>query len=240
MVLKVTPYDNKCDRESINPRKQAFEKMVSGMYIGEVVRNVLLSLIDRNLLFHGHSSTLLNKHYGMDTALMSAIEAHPSSAYTKGLFQATEASEWRASIEETRKVLVEKLGVQEKHISDQDCLLVRRVCEIVGTRGARLSAVAIAAVLIQTGHDKKTGADIENLQVGYDGSLCEFYPGFEFRIRQALRVLVGEDLEKHVMIGLAKDGSGIGAALSALQAKKQQQALSDSAPEQLGQNNRST
>ncbi len=32
-VLTITPFDNKLDRESINPRKQAFEKMVSGMYL---------------------------------------------------------------------------------------------------------------------------------------------------------------------------------------------------------------
>jgi hexokinase len=31
LVLPVSIYDNKLDRESINPRKQAFEKMVSGM-----------------------------------------------------------------------------------------------------------------------------------------------------------------------------------------------------------------
>lgn len=30
-VLPVSIFDNKLDRESINPRKQAFEKMVSGM-----------------------------------------------------------------------------------------------------------------------------------------------------------------------------------------------------------------
>lgn len=29
--LPISIFDNKLDRESINPRKQAFEKMVSGM-----------------------------------------------------------------------------------------------------------------------------------------------------------------------------------------------------------------
>lgn len=210
--------------------------MVSGMYIGEVVRNVLLSLIDRNILFDGHSSTIFNTHYGMDTALMSAIEAHPVSAYSE---EHVEADQWRTSLEGTKKVLIEMLGIKEEHISQQDCLVVRRVCEIVGTRGARLSAVAIAAVLIQTGHDKQKGDSLPNLNAGVDGSLVEFYPGFEVRIRQALREIVGEDLEKHVQIGLAKDGSGIGAALSALQAKKQDEALKHSAPERLGQDNRS-
>jgi len=222
VVLQVTPYDNKCDRESINPRKQAFEKMVSGMYIGEVVRNVLLHLIDHNMLFNGHSSTILNTHYGLDTALMSAIEEHPTSAYAGGSVGSAD-QEWAAALAETKQVLVSQLGVPEKHITDQDCLVVRRVSEVVGTRGARLSAVAIAAVLLQTENDK-VAKDGQGLHVGVDGSLVEFYPGFEVRVRQALRDMLGEACEKTVDIGLAKDGSGVGAALTALQAKKQQEA----------------
>lgn len=46
----------------------------------------------------------------------------------------------------------------------------------------------------------------------------------QLRLRRALRELCGEALEGQVVIGLAKDGSGVGAALCALQAKKQEQA----------------
>lgn len=51
-------------------------------------------------------------------------------------------------------------------------------------------------------------------------SVAEFLPGFEGRVRKALVVLLGADGEKRVRMGLAKDGSGVGAALTALQAKK--------------------
>jgi hexokinase len=47
------------------------------MYLGEISRNVLLSLVDSapsSLLFGGSSSKVLNTHYGVDTAVMSAIE----------------------------------------------------------------------------------------------------------------------------------------------------------------------
>lgn len=40
-------------------------------------------------------------------------------------------------------------------------------------------------------------------------------------MRGALRELIGDEGEKRVKIGLAKDGSGVGAALGALQAAKQ-------------------
>lgn len=184
--------------------------MVSGMYIGEVVRNVLLSLIDRGFLFDGHSSTKLNRHYGLDTALMSAIEALPAQVYSST--SPPTKSDWQASIAETRKVLTQNIYIKDKFITDEDCLLVRRVSEIVGTRGARLAAVAVAATLIQTGYDKKdpSSGTLPEFSIGVDGSLVELYPHFEIRLRQALVEIVGQEVERKVRFGLAKDGSGVG------------------------------
>ena len=50
----------------------------------------------------------------------------------------------------------------------------------------------------------------------------EYYPGFESYIREALREVkeLGEKGEKRIRIGIAKDGSGVGAALIALVAAK--------------------
>ena len=76
-MLPTTPFDNKVDRQSINPRLQAFEKFISGMYLGEITRNILISLVDaapRPLLFNGRVSKQLNTHYGLDTAVMSEVE----------------------------------------------------------------------------------------------------------------------------------------------------------------------
>jgi hexokinase len=42
--------------------------------------------------------------------------------------------------------------------------------------------------------------------------LYQHYPGFEEHMRKALRVLLGEEVEKQVEMGLAKDGSGVGGA----------------------------
>ncbi|KAF8826419.1 hypothetical protein HHX47_DHR5000019 [Lentinula edodes] len=68
---------------------------------------------------------------------------------------------------------------------------------------------------------KKT--DEEKIGVGVDGSLIQHYPHFERTMRESLRSIVGAAVERRVEIGLAKDGSGVGAALCALQALKQQQ-----------------
>ena len=191
-VLRVSEYDEKLDQESINPRKQAFEKMVSGMYLGEVVRNVLLSLIERKLLFNGTSSDKLKVHYGLDTALMSSIEA-----------QALTANSSEQDLSHVKQVLIQDVDIPADQISFADLLLVSRASEMVGTRGARLSAVALAAIFEQT---QPEGV----FSVGVDGSLVEFYPRFEERIQVALEELLGSEKAKRVKLGLAKDGSGIG------------------------------
>lgn len=125
------------------------------MYLGEISRNVLLSLIDATppVLFNGYSTPILNQHYGFDTAYMSDIEA-------------------AQSLEGIKKVLVEGVGFEAGAISDQDAEIVRWVCKQVATRAAKLSGCAIAAVLVQTGHATLGGGHVSNDEkhsVGVDG-----------------------------------------------------------------------
>ena len=64
--------------------------------------------------------------------------------------------------------------------------------------------------------------DLEVIDIGVDGSVVEFYPGFEKHLREALRDVeeVGVAGEERIRIGIARDGSGVGAALIALVAAK--------------------
>ncbi|OSD01800.1 hexokinase [Trametes coccinea BRFM310] len=239
-VLPTTPFDNKVDRESINPRLQAYEKFISGMYLGEITRNILLSLIDaapKPLLFNGRSSQQLNAHYGLDTAIMSEVE----EAWETGRVPIVPVTvpDWQsahftdvdklspddiARLERIRGIIIQRLGLDPADVSIRDAAIVRWASSLVANRAARLSGCAVAAVLVQTGRAKLGGGfatDEEKLIVGVDGSLIQHYPNFNARLRESLRELVGEEVEKKVDIGLAKDGSGVGAALCALQAIKQ-------------------
>merc|ERR1712088_180308 len=46
-----TKWDENVDQMSVNPGKQIFEKMISGMYMGELVRQVLVDLMKDDLIF---------------------------------------------------------------------------------------------------------------------------------------------------------------------------------------------
>lgn len=71
----VTEFDQAIDTNSINPGKQIFEKMISGMYMGELARLVLEKLVDAGLLFNGKCPTDLKKRGKFFTKYVSEIEA---------------------------------------------------------------------------------------------------------------------------------------------------------------------
>ncbi|KAI9358043.1 hexokinase-domain-containing protein [Pilaira anomala] len=197
-ILPLTRFDNKLDRESINPHSQIYEKMISGMYLGEISRNVLTDMIDRELLLKRDEHTSIawskdiSKHWSFETAFMSNIEADKSKDFT-----------------ETKEILDTNLNLHD--ITTTEAKFIKKICELVGKRAARLAAASIAAIVQHIGITK------EGCDIGIDGSLYEFYPSFESRMYDALEEMLPEvhDLRKTIRLGLARDGSGVGAALTA-------------------------
>ncbi|CAO3667416.1 unnamed protein product [Rhizopus stolonifer] len=194
-VLPFTLYDNRLDRESINPGKQPFEKLISGMYLGEIARNAILDLVDNRMLFSGESSAELNRQWGFETSYMSAIVADDT-----------------ADLEATRYILEDNLQLPSTTLVDRQMVKVISTC--VGRRAARLSACGIAAILSFTNHLGK------DTMVAIDGSVYEFFPNFEANIIEALQELLGSNISKHIQFAMARDGSGFGAAIIAMMAHK--------------------
>ncbi|KAL7323274.1 hypothetical protein PS15p_211200 [Mucor circinelloides] len=203
-VLPLTIYDNKLDRESINPREQLFEKMMSGMYLGEISRNAILQFVDHRVLFNGLSSPDLNKQWGFETSYMSTIVDDDSS-----------------DLVEVRHILEETLQIPSTTLGDRQ--VVQVICKAVGRRAARLAACGVAGVLAHTGELDSDSA------VAIDGSVYEFFPHFEKHMVEALEELFGDQVTKHIKFSLARDGSGFGAAMIAMMAHKAALAKSNGA-----------
>ena len=218
-VLPDTQFDRDLDKESVNPGIQMFEKRVSGMFLGEILRRALLYMFKSSeiSLFKAvhsgqndaHSTTnvpedsALYKQWGIDTSFLSIVQADQSD-----------------HLRTTKQTLLKDLDVHAA--STEDAQAVKMLVSAIGKRAARLSAVALGAVVIATERIKTDDV----VDIGVDGSLVEFYPGFEDYIREALREIpeIGPEGEKKVRIGIAKDGSGVGAALIALVASKVEKA----------------
>ncbi|KAJ2102056.1 hypothetical protein GGI09_001424 [Coemansia sp. S100] len=192
-VLPYTAHDNKLNRKSSNHGLQVFEKMISGLFLGEVARNAILSLVDQRLIFAGRSSEILNKSYTFDTAYMSEIVADqtPDLANVKVVLEGT-------------------LDIPPTSLIDRK--VVQHVCNMIGTRGVRLSAAAMSAVLLA-----RPELLASTVSVGIDGSMYQFYPNFERNLYSVSRVFLGEDfVDNRLKLHLAKDGSGVGAAIVAM------------------------
>ncbi|VDO16810.1 unnamed protein product, partial [Brugia timori] len=69
-----TIYDSQVDERTINPGFHIFEKMISGMYMGELVRYVLAYLAKEKLLFNGDYDSISQPHC-FPTKYVSEIDA---------------------------------------------------------------------------------------------------------------------------------------------------------------------
>jgi len=190
-VLPRTLYDIIVDEDSPRPGQQAFEKMIAGLYLGELFRLVLVDLHDNKSckIFQGQDISKLRKAYTLDSSFLSSIEEDPFENLT-----------------ETGDLFKNELGITT---SKPELELCRRLAELIGTRAARLSACGVAAIC--------TKKDIKSCHVGADGSVFNKYPHFKARGAVALReILDWKEGEKDpVNILAAEDGSGVGAALIA-------------------------
>jgi hexokinase len=255
-VLPDSEFDRQLDKASVNPGIQMFEKRVSGMFLGEILRLAILGLKKDAGLFSTAeigASAPLNTAWSVDTSVLSHIEADDSAELAK-----------------SKSVLEDQLGVPATAISTEEAKAVKIIVHAIGKRSARLSAVPIAAIVLATGKLQPsitTEVPMQNLSffaqsvqavksafignppaasvptpssvksdkdkaqpeeeqevidIGVDGSVVEFYPGFERYVREALREVpeVGSRGEDKIRMGVAKDGSGVGAALIALVAAK--------------------
>ena len=191
VVLPLTPYDVIIDRDSPRPGQQAFEKMVAGLYLGELFRLVLVDLHENKnvTIFQNQDISKLKKAYTLDSSFLSLIEEDPFE-----------------NLSETHDLMQKKLGITA---NKPELELCRRLAELIGTRAARLSACGVAAIC------KKK--NIGSCHVGADGSVFNKYPHFKARGAVALREILDWPKGKRdpVDIRAAEDGSGVGAALIA-------------------------
>ncbi|XP_075389678.1 hexokinase HKDC1 isoform X2 [Tenrec ecaudatus] len=181
-----TEFDRELDLGSLNPGKQLFEKMISGLYLGELVRLILLKMTRAGLLFGGKTSCALHTKDKIETRHVAAMEK-----YKEGLAN-------------TKEILTD-LGLEP---SEADCIAVQQVCTIVSFRSANLCAAALAAILMRLRENKK----LERLRttVGMDGTLYKTHPQYPKRLHKVVRKLVPNC---DVRFLLSESGSTKGAAM---------------------------
>ncbi|GFF42572.1 glucokinase [Aspergillus udagawae] len=245
-VLPRTSFDDALDAASVDPGTQMFEKRVSGLYLGELLRLMIVQLLQADAfdMKVGRTSKVFQPG-GIDCPFLSGL----------ALIDPDDVDSAKSFIQDT---------LAAESVSQVDVQAIRLLASSIARRAARLAGASLAAIIIQSGRlvipnkrsrrttsfssgrqhlvtprwrrvlscvgmsslaskplprhtDTQTCLDEDIIDIGADGSLIEFYPGFEVELRGAMRDVpeIGEAGERRIRIGLAKDGSGVGAALMA-------------------------
>ncbi|XP_068662288.1 hexokinase-3-like isoform X2 [Aristolochia californica] len=203
--LPRTTYDIDLDGESPNPNDQGFEKMISGMYLGDIVRRVILRMAQESDIFGGANVVSnLSIPFILRTPTMAAMHEDDTPDLRK-----------------VARVLEETLQIAEIPLKVRK--LVVRVCDVVTRRAARLAAAGIVGILKKIGRDGSGGISggrrktrqMRRTVVAIEGSLYSNYSMFRDYLDEAVVEILGEEVARYVILRVSEDGSGIGAAILA-------------------------
>lgn len=222
-----TKWDMDIDVNSVNPGKQKFEKMISGLYIGELCRRVMADMtLNHGALFqtvglglggnnNGSNSIDMDKLCFADAeklrqrkrVLLEGNLTKPFGFETK--YVSMVESDPIDVFQNTHTALREAFGID--WASDQDCASVKLICTRVSARAAHLVSAAVACLL-----NKMARA---HTVVGVDGSMFKYHPHFHSLMAKKTKELTHPEYNFQLMF--SEDGSGRGAAILASVASKQ-------------------
>jgi hexokinase len=198
-TIDTTIYDDELDKKSEHPGEQRLEKMISGCYLGTLLRIIARDLL-REGLFVSRSTAadkILNKRDSISSQDISALISDHSTDLSKIAY-------W----------LERDLRIVKSSVEDR--MVIKKIAEVVASRSARLVAATYIGIL------RHIDPLLERKHtIAIDGSLYEKMPGYNKEICQAIGEVLHEK-ESMVSVRLSKDGSGIGAAIAAAIADNQQ------------------
>jgi len=187
--LPFTSYDIQLDANSETPGAQPLEKMVSGHYIGELVRLIACNLFDAGLLATSSGRNILTTPYLLNGAHISLLQEDDTG-------ELVIINHW----------LEDSLHITNSSIEDRNVL--KTIATLICTRSARLVAATYLGII------KHIDPHLEHSHnIAIDGSLYEKMPGYAQDIQLTLDQALA-DTAAIATTTLTKDGSGVGAAIA--------------------------
>ncbi|XP_034938340.1 hexokinase-2-like [Chelonus insularis] len=156
-----TDFDRENDANSLLVKSFTFEKYISGKYLGEVVRIILVKLLKDGLLFTRETPKKLLTVGSFLTDYVSLIEQDTVDGGGSN----------------TKEVLAKFDIVPD----EEDLKIVQYVCEVASNRAALLVSICLATLL---DHMER-----EEVTIAVDGSLYKHHPRFESWMNQYISLL---------------------------------------------------
>ena len=117
--VEMNRYDQELDRANRNAGLQRMEKMVSGMYLGELARLVILDMIDQGCLLQKKHRHIFEREHSVTTEHLSKAAGGEDFFAEFGL----------------------------ENVTDHDREAAVRISHVISKRAARIAGAAIAAVI---------------------------------------------------------------------------------------------
>ncbi|KAI4609335.1 hypothetical protein J4E80_008584 [Alternaria sp. BMP 0032] len=198
-VFPTTRWDDQLNDAHMRPDFQPFEHMISGRYIGEIVRLILVEAVQKAGLFSGEIPDQLAETYTLDTGTIAAMEMDDS----KNLTSAT--------------ALFQSKHPLSKPPTYNDIQFVRQVSQLVSHRAAAFLATGIHALwALRTESEGLTPASAGRMSIGCNGSVIEKYPCFRELCQSHLHELTAASGAgpNSVSLEIAVESAIYGAAVS--------------------------
>ncbi|KAK1268073.1 Hexokinase-2 [Acorus gramineus] len=185
--LPITEFDVCLDAEGPNRGEKVYEKLVSGMYLGDIVRRVLLKLAKETALLGNIIPPKLMIPFSLRTPDVASMHQDTSQ-----------------DLEQVGEKMKE-FGVPDSSFMSRKIIV--EVCDIIARRSARLAAAGIVGILKKLGRDGTHQRSV----VVVDGGLYEHYRLYRDYLHEAVKEMLHGKLSNNVII--KHGGCGIGAAL---------------------------
>eukprot|EP01054_Gregarina_sp_Poly1_P002244 Gregarina_sp_Poly_1__2243@NODE_159_length_12283_cov_147_306729_g141_i0_p3_GENE_NODE_159_length_12283_cov_147_306729_g141_i0NODE_159_length_12283_cov_147_306729_g141_i0_p3_ORF_typecomplete_len508_score65_92Hexokinase_2/PF03727_16/7_8e47Hexokinase_1/PF00349_21/1_3e43_NODE_159_length_12283_cov_147_306729_g141_i01070012223 len=181
--------DHEVDDADVRPGLQLTEKMISGMYIPELCRRLILKV------FQDSAPPLAWTHWSLsaEACMAMAYEKDPTHPIVK-------------------EVMINQLRWDERQLSAANLKTIHELCNCVMVRAAGVLAVALGSLAKHTGRLQPA---LGGLTIAVDGSVFVKNKQFQDDLKEALTVSLGPARAKLIHFQVAEDGSGIGAAVLA-------------------------
>ncbi|KAI7056796.1 hexokinase-1 [Hortaea werneckii] len=172
-ILPTTRWDDDLNAHHLLPDFQPLEYLVTGRYLGEILRLILLEAVSTAGLFGGELPAHLEDPYALDTRLLADFQLDTSPSLSAARASFLHAHPFRSG----RVPRTEELK------------FLRDLSKLIADRAAVYLAVALHALwVVRTDAESFSSSDDDDVEAGVDdqkqvtiacnGTIVEKYPGF--------------------------------------------------------------
>ena len=206
-VFPTTRWDEYLNDHHTLPNYQPFEYLVSGGYMGEIVRLIVVEATKKANLFRGRLPSSLAVPYILNTKTLALIENDTSH-----------------DLRET-VLLLHQCHPSIYKPTPRDAYFIQQTVRSVTKRSIAYFATgihALASLLQELERNAGLQDDLDRISIGCDGSVINKYPMYMERVQEILDQMFkrGGPGDKSVILEKTQDSAVLGAGIAAALAAK--------------------